>query len=228
MFPEQWHVTPVALTEYKRSDVTATDQGGWTCRFESPTDEAIRIHVTGEHENGMTLMLKRHEARTASPNHFLDFNFPEGLEIYSADFNLDGKTDILVSANHGGSGLAAGNCRLVFFLSKGDQYRVSAFDSLTLYSNSNTYILINGQPAVLCTNYWPGENLPERGINKNYFIHYLVRIDGANLNLDLHSFTGFPKIAHRSAAVDSEEIAPLKPAQQQFLIERMKPVIYKY
>jgi hypothetical protein len=217
----------MTLTMFKDDDFGEQPNGDWTLRFVHPKEPATWVNARGLDGAGVSIEVFRAGLLVFARKRLVDCSFHHGLIVQSADFNQDMQPDSLISANYGGCGLAAGNCRLSFVLSEGTGYKVQAFDTLQLLTAEVDNVMIKGRAVLLCTDYYPGCTVGDT-VSGNYPVHHRLTVNGAKIKHDCGAFPGYPRIVPYDNDEDrTPAYPPHSETQRRFLIERTSPAILR-
>jgi hypothetical protein len=133
---------------------------------------------------------------------FSDFEFPIGLEAFSADLNRDGIVDYVLYSYSGGVGLAMGYCNVAFILSSEDGYRLVTIG--TLWPVASNYVILNGSPCFIHTSFQRVERC-KQGRNRNFWVYNLLAFEKGDLKLANDAHPDFPKTIWFSFRPNHEE-----------------------
>jgi len=137
---------------------------------------------------------------------------------YWGDFNLDGKTDFMLTFGSGGCGLAASYCTPVFILSSKEGYRATTIWSMAAGPEDLVSPFEDGKCYVVQTSFIGGEQGRDGKVH-NYWVYHLLEIDGTEMRISKKS-REFPKWVWYTYKANHEETDQLTSEQKVGLWER--------
>lgn len=121
------------------------------------------------------------------------------IGVESADLNMDGIMDFMITQWNGGCGRAAGGQQIAFLLSVGEGYRSAMI--ATAYAHPENYVTLDGKP---CFIYTADEGLAgcRDGFGHDFYVHNILAFAGGEVRLDNALHPGFPVIQWDQNAID--------------------------
>ncbi|MHC4462537.1 MAG: hypothetical protein ACYS6W_02405 [Planctomycetota bacterium] len=140
-------------------------------------------------------------------------------DVYSADLNRDGKEDYIFKRFTGGCGsIFPYSCHVVFALSDGDDYTVTA--TTGLWSGWNYFVDIkgDGQRQFIHTRFVNGGNVKGRdGKRHNYWVYNLLEFKGGKVVVNNDLAPHFPRWIWFTSKPNHQPTTQLTRLQKQFL-----------
>lgn len=189
-----------------------------TCQRSQPTElqtvlSCSRVQVTQNLQNP--------EEFDLSPEVLLDL--PRGIQLsvkmdliphflgeaYQTDLNGDNRTDVIVTLPWGGNGLGSERSVVVFAISDGETYQLSAIDSLSF--NPSALIRRNGQNQILHTAFVNTKSID--GKNHSFFVYNTLKIENGLLKLDPAQEKVWIQYKYRPNSVPTKLLTPWQKQQ---------------